>query len=517
MIEIRLPRPGPETDNATITKWECSEGDKIQVGSILAIIKTPIGSFKVAAEEQGILDQILQPEGNPIDFDEPIAILHPDISISDFPNISEDQDSTIPLAIEGVESTEDESSDSSELIEESSMPSDDEMEPDSPEPAAEDSALKLAVDDSPAQETPEPAETNEAPEAIETNPAQEPQETPQEPSTLDVEVSPAAERIAERHGIDLRTVTGTGDQGKILYIDVENVIAAQHSEAESQNDEPDADGQNHEAEDSDKVEDAEEAPLVLDSTPEEPELEQDHAADEPVQETHAQATAEPETSGEEEIKEIKLEEVEKPTPDFDEISVQFHLAKKDDLIIPFNSIKKSFSDLHTEGARTVPQLYLGVEIDCSDLPKWIEDYNLRYNSSVGLLDLIIKASGHALALIPEMNAYVRPDRLILKRSINIGVTTTVDEGVVTPVIPDVYHKSLVKVSEVAAKNHELAVSTKVVLDYDTTFTITSLAGQGVKHLQTPITPRRPHAWQSGPLRRKSSQWKTLLVSANSWS
>ena len=97
MIEIRLPKPGPEIENATITKWESKEGDKIQIGDILAIIKTPIGSFKVAAEEQGILENILQTAGSSIDFDEPIAIMRPDLTISDFPNLAEDEDDTLPL------------------------------------------------------------------------------------------------------------------------------------------------------------------------------------------------------------------------------------------------------------------------------------------------------------------------------------------------------------------------------------------------------------------------------------
>ena len=95
-------------------------------------------------------------------------------------------------------------------------------------------------------------------------------------------------------------------------------------------------------------------------------------------------------------------------------------------------------------------------------------------------DLFIKATGQALAMMPEMNAFVRQDRMILKRSINIGLTTSIDEGVVTPVIPDVYHKPLHKVAETVRKNVDLAVKTKVILDYDTTFTISQMQEAGIK-------------------------------------
>ena len=78
MISIRIPKPGPDFDNATITSWEKSEGDRIRIGDVIAIIKTSIGSFRVTAEEEGTLASIIQKAASTIDFETPIAMLAQD-------------------------------------------------------------------------------------------------------------------------------------------------------------------------------------------------------------------------------------------------------------------------------------------------------------------------------------------------------------------------------------------------------------------------------------------------------
>lgn len=452
MIEIRLPKPGPEIENATITAWECNEGDKILIGDILAIIKTPIGSFKVAAEEQGILESILQPNGSVINFEEPIAILKPELKISDFSETAESYDSTLPLPID--EPNEHEVTESAEeQLDEGKIAANEEEEP---EKAIVES-VKESGQKEPAQESIKAEE-----ESLPLEDKAEP-ETVQQPTKKLIpkrEVSPAARKMAERMGIDLESIEGTGDNGKILYIDIENSIRETEAAEKETTEQPVqiVDPINKETNT---------ASLKLDENEVTTEELVKQAAAEPVIET---------TEPAEESEYIS----NKPFPDYEEISVQFHLAKKDDLIIPFNTVKKSFSEIQAESSRTVPHFHLFADIDFTEASKWLEDYNLRNKSNITVTDLMVKACGHALALMPEINAFVRPDRIILKRSINIGVTTSVDEGVVTPVVPDVYHKSLNKVSDVIQKNTDLAMTSKVVLDYDTTFTVSNLGMYGVK-------------------------------------
>ena len=612
MIEIRLPKPGPEIENATITKWECKEGDKIQIGDILAIIKTPIGSFKVAAEEQGILEDIIQTAGSSIDFDEPIAIMRPDLTISDFPNLSgEEEDETMPLPIEAPEAPE-ENIDANEddgVVEEVTEaplpielpeegieplevkePTPELTESESIEPLTQEWSEEESVETTPPEETESPdlAETIEqGTGTTEMDSVEIPESDTEDLLKIaepeQVEVSPAARKMAEREGIDLATVTGTGDNGKILYIDIENAIKDRDETSQSEEeveegiDEPvtsepeyfeESQAQSPEPEENTISEqDFEQTfqpteqqdqsdsdlPLASDETatlipsldenpwsdhpeesaetpvgdPDEPtyQLSEEENKDNsqfpqdgnveafepedsgqvfetlsepepswPETDPHFEPETEPEPEPviEEAIdstEDFGMEEPPEdlPFPDFAEISTQFHLSKKDDLIIPFNSNKKAFAESQLDSNRNVPHCYLVSDIDITDTEQWLAENNHKQNSRITLTDLFIKAVGQALAMMPEMNAFVRADRMILKRSINIGLTTAVDEGVVTPVIPDVYHKSLHKVAETVRKNVDLAVKTKVILDYDTTFTIHQLQEPGIKRMVPLIT------------------------------
>lgn len=473
MIEIRLPKPGPEIEEATITTWERSEGDKIESGDILAIIKTSIGSFKVAAEEEGILENILQATGATINFDEPIAVLKPEVAIHDHPDLPEDDESTLPLPIE------------------EEVPEDEPVE----EEDQEKTKLKLKSDE--LSEEPE-----EQSEEIVEEPKKKAKISPNSFVAPDVEISPAARKIAERMGIDLSEIKGSGEDGKILYIDIENAVN-ELEEATEEAPEPESLAEDPVSESESSTismeaiafEEEIESPEAPSEAPETPPVEQEEQVEptEGLLEQEAQPPA---------LDSSDIQSEPKAFPDFEEISIQFHLAKKDDLIIPFNTTKKAFSEKQSESNSQVPHFHLFAEVDFTEAKKWRKDYQNRHNVAITITDMLVKVCGHALALMPEMNAFVRADRIILKRSINIGVTTSVDEGVVTPVVPDVYHKSLNKVSEVIKKNTSLAMESKVVIDYDTTFTVSNLGMYGVKRFVPLITPPQTASLAIGEVQKK---------------
>ena len=597
MIEIRLPKPGPEIEEATITSWECTEGDKIGIGDILAIIKTPVGSFKVAAEEQGILESILQHEGDSINFDEPIAMLRPELKISDYKRDEAEEDEetiTIPEVTDEEPAPEVSTEpstpeiDSDEVIElrEESVIEEEET------PFEEETEEQVAFEDTPDEEKnpdleeeseneeepyPEPmdgaipfeeSEEDEEPEtedawedtvdeeifgestesadfpeeaipeepeieADEKEEASEP-ETSGIPEDLGLEISPAAMKLADQAGIDLTTVMGSGENGKIHYIDVENAIWERAKANQSRKEEESLEGEEAQEEQPNQpeeeapeepleTEDAEPQPVSDDETvSEDMEAEEDTYPEEDVLSSEeAQASEQPETTEDEgEI----LPESETPredsegAPDLDEvesqgvqdhgsfedneISIQYNMERKEDLIIPFNNVKKAYAELLTEANKTVPQLVLFAEIDFTNAERWREEFNIENKTEISVTDLMVKVCGHALALMPEFNAYVRADRVVLKRSINIAVTTALEEGVVTPVVPDVYHKSLQKVSEVIRKNTSFAAESRVVLDYETAFTVTNLGMCGVKRFIPMVTPPQSACLAVGEVAKK---------------
>jgi len=50
-------------------------------------------------------------------------------------------------------------------------------------------------------------------------------------------------------------------------------------------------------------------------------------------------------------------------------------------------------------------------------------------------DILVKVVASALSDFPRLNAHVQADRLIIKKSINVGVAVSVHDGLIVPVVP----------------------------------------------------------------------------------
>src|SRR5262249_59301763 len=63
--------------------------------------------------------------------------------------------------------------------------------------------------------------------ALEARTPAAPAPAPPAPAEVAVQVTPAARHLARQHGIDLRTVHGTGPRGRILIEDVQKALEVQ--------------------------------------------------------------------------------------------------------------------------------------------------------------------------------------------------------------------------------------------------------------------------------------------------
>jgi pyruvate dehydrogenase E2 component (dihydrolipoamide acetyltransferase) len=168
--ELTLPRLGQGMESGTIVRWLKQEGDQVEKGEPLYELDTEKVTQEVEADASGVLLKILAGEGEEIEVGKRIAV----------------------IGEEGEEVA-------TEVDE-------DEQEEGSPAPAREEE-----------REHGREAETKEPePEAKET-----------EPARVDgrVKASPLARRIARERGIDLRSLTGTGPEGRVVAEDVERAAA----------------------------------------------------------------------------------------------------------------------------------------------------------------------------------------------------------------------------------------------------------------------------------------------------
>ena len=580
MISIRIPKPGPDFDNATITSWEKSEGDRIRIGDVIAIIKTSIGSFRVTAEEEGTLASIIQKAASTIDFETPIAMLAQDSK----PVETSPESNNTPPPVE---------SQPSETAPEPTAPTAAEPSPtaDSTTPSAEPAPQEPPSPpiEVPEQPVPEPAQ---APTDI-SEPTPEPPTPPlpePEPKTKSsakphgVKVSPAARSLAEKFGVDLSIIKGTGEDGRILYIDVEDYLSS-HPEApepvaateepptpsepvaEQTTSEPPAESveseENKPAEESNTASEAPEDPTVAEAqaadsdspaqdiqtgqittTPEEEST--DSEQDTPSEIVAIPDRDEPE-SGEDEsevpvfsdleveppftpkppsedvpwyagrgLTEILSELLSTPiSPNQGDVADLFFLSKDgEEVTIPFTTLKRSYADLQVESIHNKPRLHLFAEIDFSDALRWMTRYNESNMVEVCTTDILMKVAGYVLTLMPEMNSHVQQDSLVLKRSINIGIVTSLEEGVVIPVVSNVGRLPFLQMVETVRKNLSMATKSKLVVDDDPTFTLFDLGAFGVSSFIPLILPPQSCCLAIGCLQKKVAVVNDALAIRN---
>jgi pyruvate dehydrogenase E2 component (dihydrolipoamide acetyltransferase) len=170
MTDILMPALSPTMEEGTLAKWHVKKGDKVVSGDVIAEIETDKATMEVEAVDEGVVEDILIPEGTEgVKVNTPIARLSGDDVASAPP-------------------------------------------PPPPKAEAKAEAPKAPPKPEPAKaEAPKPAPTPQ--------PAAAP--APARANGERIFASPLAKRIAEQKGIDLSAVRGSGPHGRIVKADVE--------------------------------------------------------------------------------------------------------------------------------------------------------------------------------------------------------------------------------------------------------------------------------------------------------
>ncbi|MCR5880435.1 pyruvate dehydrogenase complex dihydrolipoamide acetyltransferase [Phenylobacterium sp. J367] len=167
-IDILMPALSPTMEEGTLAKWHVKKGDAVRSGDVIAEIETDKATMEVEAVDEGVVEEILVPEGT-----------------------------------EGVKVNS--------LIARLSG----EGETAAPAPKAE----------APKAEAPKAEAAKPAP-APAAAPAPEKAAAFQAPRGPRIFASPLARRIAEQKGVDLAAIQGSGPHGRIIKADVEKAQPA---------------------------------------------------------------------------------------------------------------------------------------------------------------------------------------------------------------------------------------------------------------------------------------------------
>jgi len=189
-INILMPALSPTMEEGTLAKWLVKEGDKVKSGDLIAEIETDKATMEVEAVDEGVIGKILVTEGQEsIQVNQPIAV----------------------LLINGEKL--------SEIVIDDNIPEE-------PKPK------KNVVNDTNNEE-------NDLPSLSEDELISEKTSFVQKNEVLNtinsnrLFATPLAKRLAKQRDIDLSLLTGSGPNGRILKIDIENFKEEKKSQVDN--------------------------------------------------------------------------------------------------------------------------------------------------------------------------------------------------------------------------------------------------------------------------------------------
>ena len=78
-IDILMPALSPTMEEGTLAKWHVKKGDTVKSGDVIAEIETDKATMEVEAVDEGVIEDILVPEGTEgVKVNAPIAKLSGD-------------------------------------------------------------------------------------------------------------------------------------------------------------------------------------------------------------------------------------------------------------------------------------------------------------------------------------------------------------------------------------------------------------------------------------------------------
>jgi len=411
IIDVVMPQMGVSVSEGTIVKWLKSEGETIEADEALLEISTDKVDTEVPSPVTGVVAKILVHEGETVDVGTKLAEIAPEGA---GPAVAEPEP-----AVEPEPAAEPEPAVEPELA---------------PEPAT---AAAAAEADAPSSaESPGPA----APAA----PAV-PAETPAPAAAGDSSengksfVSPVVARIAAEHGVDVGTIQGTGQGGRVTKKDILAFIESGPAPAPA-------------------------------APPEAAPTEAEPVAPAAPTEPSAQPTAPPVIA-----------------------NAQPQAAGTGETLEPMNAMRRGIAEHMRRSLDTAAHVTSAIEVDMSKVVAIREKLKASYQKDYGVnptyLAFVGRAAVDTLHDYPWINGELRDDQIVTRNYVNLGIAVELADGkgLIVPVIKNAEGLNLLglarSITDIAARARD-----KKLLPDDVqggTFTITNPGGYGTFH-GTPV-------------------------------
>lgn len=199
-------------------------------------------------------------------------------------------------------------------------------------------------------------------------------------------ISPLARRLAREHDIDLHALSGTGAGGRVRKEDILAYVEQQQHVSQSATE------------------------IALSVTAVAPVL----------------SAAAP----------VFIPALDTPTP----LPVASAVNAGDEVIVP-DRMRLAIAEHMVRSKRTSPHATTVVEIDMTNITKWLaknkDEFKRREGYGISYVPFVMKAVCEGIRKFPIVNStWTADNRIIIKRSINLGIAVATETGLVVPTIYD---------------------------------------------------------------------------------
>lgn len=150
-------------------------------------------------------------------------------------------------------------------------------------------------------------------------------------------------------------------------------------------------------------------------------------------------------------------------------------------VVPMSAMRKVIAKRMSESVAISPTVTYDVSIDMTSMKAYKEQLGSE-GIKASYTDLLVKIVSKALLEYPLLNCSIDGNNIILKRYVNMGFATALEDGLLVPVIKDAHLKSITEISSEIKSLAEQARSGSLGPDALSggTFTITNLGMYGIE-------------------------------------
>lgn len=176
--------------------------------------------------------------------------------------------------------------------------------------------------------------------------------------------------------------------------------------------------------------------------------------------------------------------------------------------IQLSNIRKRIANRLTSSYRELPHIFLNVEVDMQISEQSLKRMNDFSKSSgeprISMTAYLVRIVAWTLKRHPYINASFSDEGIKLWDEINIGIATSIDGGLIVPVIQNADRFTLNSLNERLRNLTELARSDQLALKdiKDGTFTISNLGMFGIQSFTAIINPPQAAILSVGAITRK---------------